>query len=230
MRQLIEHNLEVVSRRFDVHSSNLAHCTRVLNSMNKLLLKIARQKRAAAQTASTAQKNGGSDGLAVDSSETDSVLPQRTASTHDSTTAANPSSEDSTKGRDSVGDSHFIDLHAPHPLRRVELSPEEEAAKAEEARLQSASDEAFIAEHLGAELLPGGGEIPAYDHAHCSDCSCVYGMANECLMSLAASQHQATECGSRLRRLVSEFKEQLREDAEKLEALDWGGHNHVHLA
>lgn len=36
-----------------------------------------------------------------------------------------------------------------------------------------------------------------YDHSQCSDCSCVYTMSNECLMSLASAQFVAEEATRR---------------------------------
>lgn len=239
-----------------MHHSNFTHCTRVLNSLNKTLLKISAQnlaaKTAAAATAKTTMNNpirAKSTPASSTSSYSDTLLSHYAATAHVSEETVRQQARDSTQHQSeteggTANDSHpasksdedpppaveYHELHAPHPLHQVVQTAAEVAAHEEELRLKHLADEQFIAEHLSSGSDMQYEEIPPYDHQHCSDCTCVYGMANECLMHLAASQHQASECGSRLRRLVGEFKEALREDADKLEALDWGGHNHVHLA
>jgi hypothetical protein len=50
-------------------------------------------------------------------------------------------------------------------------------------------------------LLKGKEEEP-FDHTQCSDCSLVYGMGNDCLMHLAATQHIASEASRRLMKLL----------------------------
>jgi hypothetical protein len=64
--------------------------------------------------------------------------------------------------------------------------------------------------------------IPPYDHALCSDCSCVYNIANDCSMHLAAIQHHAQESTLRLQKLL-ELREKMRKREQVLESIDWGG-------
>ena len=49
--------------------------------------------------------------------------------------------------------------------------------------------------------LGGSATTTAISHAGCQDCSCVYMMANECLMNLATAQHVAEESTKRLEKI-----------------------------
>jgi hypothetical protein len=64
--------------------------------------------------------------------------------------------------------------------------------------------------------------LEPYDHKNCSDCSFVFGMANDCSMHLAAIQHTAQETTLRLQRLL-ELRERMKKRGTVLESLDWGG-------
>lgn len=270
MRLIVEHNLDVISRKHDVHYSNFTHCSRVLHSLNNLLHKISVQNLAAQQTdkvmSATVTNNpimaspsiplsplAAAFRTIVKSSPPDII---DTHSTHNNTIVStytdstlshydvNVVLSDSSAGQQSKNEaSHSSDSY---PTAALPVGPsgnqnlaassvagagESHGVKAsfvteEELRQREFREEQFIRDHLGDVFV----EIEPYNHSHCSDCTCVYSMANECLMHLAASQHQSQECVSRIRRLESEFKERVREDAERLDALDWGGHNHVNLA
>ena len=207
VRLLIEHNLDVISRRFDSHYANFNHCSRVLHSMNKLLQKIA--------THNYNLKHN------IAPTMTNNPIKQRTLSgaehpheDRNSNSANGTASSDVVEVKNPAMDSSRLSANLDHP------------PAAHKAPSDNIDDEDFLAVNLGDCYE----KIEPYNHVHCSDCSCVYSMANECLMHLAASQHQAQECMLRLNKLILDIKERLKEDADKLESLDWGGHNHVHLA
>ena len=238
---IVEHNLDVVTKKYDLHHTNYTHCSRVLHSMNKLLHKISESNLLAknssagrpgatvmnnpimsATSESGAPRSKKSEPSAVMSSYTDTLLSHYAAGAHiDQQEVLRSSLE-----RASI-DSVDASLDTA-TAAAVKSTAEEQVFQRGAAVVQNSSeqDEEFIKQHLG-ELYA---HIEPYNHAHCSDCTCVYSMANECLMHLAASQHQSQECSMRLNKLVQDFKERVKEDADRLEALDWGGHNHVHLA
>lgn len=70
-----------------------------------------------------------------------------------------------------------------------------------------------------ADGVVGSSEF--FDHNNCSDCSCVYTMANECVMNLATSQHVAEESTKRLQKIM-EFKENNKALCSALNKIDWG--------
>ncbi len=240
---IVEHNLDVVTKKYDLHHTNHTHCSRVLHSMNKLLHKISESNllakcgsaagrpgatvmnnpiMSASSPESGAPRSKKSEPSAAMSSYTDTLLSHYAAGAHiDKEEVLRSSLERaSIDGADASSDGVTA--------AAAESAPEEQLFQKGAAVVQNSSeqDEEFIKQHLG-ELYA---HIEPYNHAHCSDCTCVYSMANECLMHLAASQHQSQECSVRLNKLVQDFKERVKEDADRLEALDWGGHNHVHLA
>lgn len=264
MRLIVEHNLDVISRKHDVHHSNYTHCSRVLHSMNNLLFKISTHNIAAQQTekatfttvtnnpimassstplsplaaafskitvAKSLPDNNDTNippisNTAV-SSYTDSALSRYAANAHIEKEDLRLS--DSCAGQsllDETLQSSSSDENQNHSVPPVAGERHGSFVTENEMRQREVREEQFIRDHLGDVFV----EIEPYNHSHCSDCTCVYSMANECLMHLAASQHQSQECASRIRRLVGEFKERVKVDAERLDALDWGGHNHVNLA
>jgi len=84
---------------------------------------------------------------------------------------------------------------------------------------EMALSEALAKAPLVADVDPA---IAPYDHSQCSDCTLVYGMANECAMHLAASQHFAEEGSSRLQKLCY-LREQINELVHQLEDVDLDG-------
>lgn len=208
VRLLIEHNLDVISRRYDSHYANYNHCSRVLHSMNKLLQKIATHNFNIKHNISPTMTNNPIKQRTLSGAEA--------AATHDTNSSSGASSTEVVEVKNPAMDSSRLSANLESSTTTPVIHKPSD----------NIDDEEFLAANLG-ECYE---KISPYDHVHCSDCSCVYSMANECLMHLAASQHQAQECMLRLNKLVMDIKERLKEDADKLESLDWGGHNHVHLA
>lgn len=209
MRLLIEHNLDVISRRYDSHYANYNHCTRVLHSMNKLLQKIATHNYNVKHHITPTMTNNPIKQRTLSGAEQQHPNEDGSGTTSASTSSSSDVVEVRNPAMDSARLSANLDLNSA----------------AHKAPSDNLEDEEFLSANLDCYE-----RIDAYNHTHCSDCSCVYSMANECLMHLAASQHQAQECTLRLNKLVQDIKERLKEDADKLEALDWGGDKHMHPA
>lgn len=67
-------------------------------------------------------------------------------------------------------------------------------------------------------------EVPkeSFDHNSCADCSCVFEMANECSMRLAATKMRAKESTERLIKLQN-YRDRMKADADLLEHHGWDG-------
>jgi hypothetical protein len=232
---IVEHNLDVVSRKHDVHNSNFTHCSRVLHSMNKLLHKISVQN-VQQQNASLMSTTVTNNPIMISSTTSATPVSPSVAPSGINKDVINHESVSSHRAANTHMDADVVlklpvasvaapvddepHQHQPSSLL-AEGDTKSTTAPEAELQLREIREEQFIREHLGDVFV----EIEPYNHIHCNDCTCVYSMANECLMHLAASQHQSQEAASRMHKLMFEFKERIREDAERLEALDWGGHN-----
>jgi hypothetical protein len=100
-------------------------------------------------------------------------------------------------------------------------SPEEDSASTNDTiSPERALDEALARSSICLVPLPNEQSASSpYDHRHCSDCVCVYMMANECAMQLAASQHFASEGTLRLLQLQPLY-EQIAASMRQLEESD----------
>eukprot|EP01038_Epipyxis_sp_PR26KG_P010108 gene10108-13584_t len=211
VRKLIQDSWDDYNKRQEVCKNNLSHCSRSLRTLIKV---VGRINRSIIHEMSEEIRKYDNDKLLKSNPSSFADLTQ---------SEENVAIETDIKSSNQFDNDIRNNSYDNKDTNEVRLDAGQIHLNNSKQLLTVTKEDEELTVHLVEQNFP---IVEPYNHSQCSDCSCVYAIANECMSHLAAAQHTAVE-STRRHQLLLQLREKIKEDGHTLEALDWGGQHQL---